>query len=55
MWIRSKLKEKGKQSFKRFYWKSVLVCFISLILSAGVGSGVTSRIENSFSSGLTQE
>ena len=52
MWIRSKLKEKGKQSFKRFYWKSVLVCFISLILSAGVGSGVTSRIENSFSSGF---
>lgn len=52
MWIRSKLKENGKQSFKRFYWKSVLVCFISLILSAGVGSGVTSRIENSFSSGF---
>ena len=29
MWIRSELKERGKINFKMFYWKSVLVCFIT--------------------------
>ena len=50
MWIRSELKERGKISFKRFYWKSVLVCFICLLLSGGIGSGVSNRISDTYTS-----
>ena len=50
MWIRSELKERGKISFKRFYWKSVLVCFICLLLSGGIGSGVRNRISDTYTS-----
>ncbi|WP_455540048.1 DUF975 family protein [Terrisporobacter sp.] len=51
MWTRSQLKYRGKTSFKKFYWKSVLVCFICLILNAGIGSGVSNRMNNYFNSG----
>ena len=50
MLIRSELKERGKISFKRFYWKSVLVCFICLLLSGGIGSGVSNRISDTYTS-----
>ena len=50
MWIRSELKERGKISFKRFYWKSVLVCFICLLLNGGIGSGVSNRISDTYTS-----
>ena len=48
MWIRSELKERGKVTFKRFYWKAVLVCFICLLLTGGLGSGVSSRISDTY-------
>lgn len=52
MWVRSELKERGKSTFKRFYWKSVLVCFIYLLLATGIGSGVTNRISDSYESNI---
>ena len=36
MWIKSELKEQGKLTFKRFYWKAVLVSFIYLLLTGGL-------------------
>lgn len=50
MWIRSELKERGKVTFKRFYWKAVLVCFIFLLLSGGLGSGVGSQVSDTYNS-----
>lgn len=50
MWTRSELKERGKITFKRFYWKAVLVCFICLLLSGGLGSGVGSRVSDTYDS-----
>ncbi|MCC3862811.1 DUF975 family protein [Terrisporobacter petrolearius] len=50
MWIRSELKERGKITFKRFYWKAVLVCFICLLLSGGLGSGAGSRVSDTYDS-----
>lgn len=47
MWIRSELKERGKINFKRFYWKSVLVCFITLLLGGGINSSVGNNTYNS--------
>lgn len=52
MWIRSELKERGKITFKRFYWKAVLVSFICLLLTGGIGSGVSNRISDTYNSGL---
>ena len=52
MWIRSELKERGKITFKRFYWKSVIVCFICLLLTGGLGSSVTNRISDSYDSNM---
>ena len=48
MWNRAELKGKAKFSFKRNYWKSVL---ISLLLALIVGGGVTGA--GSFSRGLS--
>lgn len=50
MWIRSELKERGKVTFKRFYWKSVLVAFICLLLSGGIGSSATNEIRDTYNS-----
>jgi len=55
MWIRSELKERGKITFKRFYWKAVLVCFICLLLSGGLGSGAGSRISNTYDSFMNND
>ena len=52
MWIRSELKERGKVIFKRFYWKSVLVCFISLLLTSGLGNGVSNKISDTYESSI---
>ena len=52
MWSRRELKERGKGTFKRFYWKSVLVSFICLILSGGIGSGVTNKVSDNLSSSM---
>lgn len=41
MWVRSQLKERGKATFKRFYWKSVLVSFIAFMLTGGMGEVAT--------------
>jgi len=41
MWTRKELKEKGKTSFKRNYWKAVLVALIFGFISGGFG-GVNS-------------
>ncbi|HBI92162.1 MAG TPA: hypothetical protein DDY58_06865 [Terrisporobacter glycolicus] len=55
MWIRSELKERGKITFKRFYWKAVLVCFICLLLSGGLGSGAGSRISDTYDSFMNKD
>ncbi|WP_343347563.1 DUF975 family protein [Terrisporobacter petrolearius] len=55
MWIRSELKERGKITFKRFYWKAVLVCFITLLLSGGLGSGAGSRISDTYDSFMNND
>lgn len=39
MWSRKDLKEKSKQSFKKNYWKCVLVSLILSFILGGVGSG----------------
>ena len=52
MWSRRELKERGKLTFKRFYWKAVLVSFICLLLSGGIGSGVSNKVSDSLSSSM---
>lgn len=42
MWTRAQLKEKAKFSFKRNYWKTVLITFLVTFLIMGGGSGSTS-------------
>ncbi len=37
MWTRKELKERGKTSFRRNYWKSVLIAFILTIIIGGAG------------------
>lgn len=39
MWSRKELKEKSKQSFKKNYWKCVLVSLILSFILGGFGSG----------------
>ena len=46
MWTRRDLKEKGKINFKKFYWKAVLVCFITLLLTGGLNGNIGYRINN---------
>ena len=46
MWTRRELKEKGKVNFKKFYWKAVLVCFITLLLTGGLNGNIGYRINN---------
>ena len=51
MWNRAEVKAKGKESFKRNYWKSVLVAFIYLLFFAGsyaANSGNTNQISQEF-------
>lgn len=38
-WTRSELKEKAKFSVRSFYWKSVLVAFILMLVSGGFTGG----------------
>lgn len=38
MWYRSDLKERGKRTFKRFYWKCILVIVISALVGGGFNS-----------------
>lgn len=45
MWIRSDLKERAKQTFKKFYWKCVIVGFIAMLVGGGLDSGAW-RINN---------
>lgn len=61
MWNRADLKERGRNAFKRNYWKSVLVSLVLMILVSGSGSsssesrdlldnhggGIFSNVENS--------
>ena len=35
MWTRKELKEKGKRSFKRNYWKAVLVSLLLVFMVRG--------------------
>ena len=39
MWTRAELKSKAKFSFKRNYWKSVLISLILALLVGGGSSG----------------
>ena len=48
MWTRAQLKAKGKMSFKRNYWKVVLVALIVLLISGSGGSSA-----GSFASSMT--
>ena len=45
MWNRADVKTKGKESFKRNYWNSVLVAFIYGLFFAATTGGVSSRRE----------
>ena len=45
MWNRKELKDKATESLKRNYWKAVLVAFILVIMSGGVGSNSSWRNE----------
>ena len=38
MWQRSELKQRAKITFKRVYWKAVLVSFIAFALTGGLGN-----------------
>ena len=52
MWNRSEVKENGKASFKRNYWKSVIVAFIYSLFFASTSATANSHKEelsNSFS------
>lgn len=48
MWSRAELKGKAKFSFKRNYWKSVLISLLLALIVGGGGTGVSS-----FSSGVS--
>ena len=43
MWNRVEVKARGKESFKRSYWKSVLVALIYMIFFGASGSAVSSN------------
>ncbi len=45
MWNRADVKAKGKESFKRNYWNSVLVAFIYGLFFTATASGVSSKRE----------
>jgi len=51
MWSRSELKSKAKESFKRNYWKAVLVAFFLLIVSGGIGANYTFNSNHSYFTG----
>lgn len=55
MWSRKELKEKGRKTFSRNYWKTVLVSVIlSLIIGSGsVGSSFASGFSDGFSDGIS--
>ena len=45
MWKSSQLKERAKITFKRYYWKAVLVSFIAFVLAGGMGQVANSANE----------
>lgn len=49
MWTRQQLKQRGKEAFKKNYWKTVLVSLILTVLIGGAGAGSAA---SGFSSGL---
>lgn len=57
MWTRADLKEKAKVSFKRNYWKSVLVALLMLVLiGGGAAAGFSTRGDDAltdFSNGFS--
>ena len=53
MWTRKELKEKGKVSFKKNYWKAVLVSLIMIIISGGFSGGFSGgHFPQSYKSGI---
>ncbi|MCR5337182.1 MAG: DUF975 family protein [Lachnospiraceae bacterium] len=53
MWTRKELKEKGKVSFKKNYWKAVLVSIIMIIISGGFSGGFSGgHFPQSYKSGI---
>lgn len=53
MWTRSELKSKAKFSFKRNYWKSVLISLLLALIVGGSGTGAGSATSG-FSNGLSK-
>ncbi len=53
MWTRSELKSKAKFSFKRNYWKSVLISLLLALIVGGGGTGASSATSG-FSNGLSK-
>ena len=47
MLSRAELKSRAKESVKKYYWAAVLVCFLTTLLSGGIGSSVASRMNGS--------
>lgn len=52
MWSISNLKNRGKEAFKRNYWKCVLVGLVVSLLAGGAGGASSSSISNGFSSAM---
>ena len=52
MWTRKELKERGKSSFQKNYWKCVLVALIITFIASGSSGGFSGG--NSFSNAMTQ-
>lgn len=58
MWTRKELKEKGKRSFKRNYWKSVLVSLLLVLMVRGAvnfGSGGRGGSNESYANAVTTQ
>lgn len=61
MWERKQLKERAKITFKRFYWKAVLVSFIAFMLTGGMSQVASSASDlqdtynSSYSENYTEE
>mgnify|MGYP002868538566 CR=1 FL=1 len=53
MWTRKEVKERGRESFKRNYWKCVIVALIISILAGG--GAMTANFSNGFVSGYRTE
>ena len=48
-WTRAELKTRAKATLKMYYWQLVLVSFILMVVTGGVGSGVSNKVNKTTS------